>query len=426
MSQEKLTWETRLVPLEAILLNTDSPRTMDPRMRNELKKSFENFSYVEPVVLNTDLKIISGNERVKTLLNLGKEKQIEVRMPTRQLSKEEADQLMLILNRVHGEFNWEKLAEFELDAILNAGFDELDLANIFDENMEVVNDDFDQEKDGNNLEVTVKTGEVYQLGNSKLAVGDSTDPELLAKLFGEEKCHIVYSDIFYNQQLDYQSGVGRKAKYSPDEKPVDDNMSTEDYVAFVEKSMLAIQKHTHKDCHWFYWNSQNGIWIIQTLYQKLNIKHRRVCQWFKMSGMVTPNIAFNSSLESCIYGTVGKPYLSKKELNLTEILNKEIGVGNRAYDDILDLIDLWVVKRVNATEQTHACEKPPTLHEKMLRRCSRAGDIIFDGFGGSGSTLIACEQMRRKCFTVEKHLPFAQLILNRYEKFSGQKAIRIA
>ena len=115
-----------------------------------------------------------------------------------------------------------------------------------------------------------------------------------------------------------------------------------------------------------------------------------------------------------------------KVLNLTEILNKGIGVGNRAYDDILDIIDLWIVKRVNANEQIHACQKPPSLYEKMLRRTTRPGDIVFDGFGGSGSSLIACEQLKRVCYTVELIPLFAQIIINRYEKLTGKKAVKIS
>jgi DNA modification methylase len=107
-------------------------------------------------------------------------------------------------------------------------------------------------------------------------------------------------------------------------------------------------------------------------------------------------------------------------------LNKDIGVGNRAYDDILDIIDLWVVKRVNGSDQVHACEKPPSLYEKMLRRTTKPGDLVFDGYGGSGSSLIACEGLKRVCYTVEIFPLFAQIIINRYEKLTNTKAIKIS
>ncbi len=110
---------------------------------------------------------------------------------------------------------------------------------------------------------------------------------------------------------------------------------------------------------------------------------------------------------------------------MNEILNKEVGNGNRASDDILDMIDLWLVKRLPGNEYLHATQKPIDLYEKPLRRCSRPGQNVLDLFAGSGTALLACEQMRRKAFVVEIDPIFIQLIINRYEQYSNQKAIKL-
>jgi len=102
-----------------------------------------------------------------------------------------------------------------------------------------------------------------------------------------------------------------------------------------------------------------------------------VCLWIKNGFNATPQTAFNKSYEPCVYGLVGKPYLSETK-NLTEIINKEIHTGNQAIDDILDIIDIWLVKRLAGQDYSHPTEKPASLHEKPLKRCTRVGDIVLD------------------------------------------------
>jgi DNA modification methylase len=146
-----------------------------------------------------------------------------------------------------------------------------------------------------------------------------------------------------------------------------------------------------------------------------------VCLWIKNGFNATPRVAFNKCYEPCVYGTKGKPYLAPLH-NLNEILDKEIGTGNRTIDDILDILDIWLAKRLPGQEYEHPTSKPPTLHEKALRRCTQINDIVLDLFGGSGSTLIACEELKRRAYLVEKEPIFCQLIINRFEKLTGVKA----
>jgi DNA modification methylase len=107
--------------------------------------------------------------------------------------------------------------------------------------------------------------------------------------------------------------------------------------------------------------------------------------------------------------------------NLDEIMNKEVSSGNGAIDDILDILDIWLIKREKLSDYEHPTQKPPSLHEKALKRCTKAGDIVLDLCAGSGSTLIACEQLNRKAYLIEIEPIFCQIIINRWEKLTGQK-----
>ncbi|PJA39676.1 hypothetical protein CO179_04765, partial [candidate division WWE3 bacterium CG_4_9_14_3_um_filter_39_7] len=153
------------------------------------------------------------------------------------------------------------------------------------------------------------------------------------------------------------------------------------------------------------------------------IENKRVCLWIKNNFNVTPNVAFNKVYEPCVYGTIGSPYLATNVTKYHEILNKEVDSGNRAIDDIIDLFNIWLVKRIPTQDYEHPTEKPSTLHEKPLKRCTKPGDIVLDLFGGSGSTMMACEQLNRACYMVEIEPIFCDLIIRRYQQLTGKEAV---
>jgi DNA modification methylase len=100
-------------------------------------------------------------------------------------------------------------------------------------------------------------------------------------------------------------------------------------------------------------------------------------------------------------------------LNLSEILDKEVGSGKRQIDDLFDLFQIWACQRLHSSEYQHPTQKPPSLHEKPLRRCTKPGDIVLDTTAGSGSTLAACHQMKRRAFLCEIEPVFCDLIIER-------------
>ena len=183
--------------------------------------------------------------------------------------------------------------------------------------------------------------------------------------------------------------------------------------------------HTYRDCHVFTWCDQTYIGLIQSIYAELKISNKRVCLWIKNSHNPTPQIAFNKAYEPCVYGTIGNPHLSAIH-NFNEVLNREVGTGNRLTDDIMDIFDIWLAKRVAGQDYEHPTQKPPTLYEKAFRRCSKPSDIILDLFGGSGSQLIAAEQLKRRAFLCEINPIFCDVIVARYKELTGKEAIYVS
>ena len=424
MSKTKLEWRTEKRLVKNLLPYEKNPRTISEKQLEDLKRSLKKFNLVEIPAIDTDGKIIAGHQRIKALQILGREnEEIDVRVPNRKLTPKEYEQYMLTSNAVGGDWDFEKLKSFDMELLMDIGFSDDDLATIWDGYLETEDDNFDIEKEIKEIKKPkTKLGDVYQLGMHRLICGDTTDLEIIKKLFGKEKAHMIFSDPIYNIGLSYDSGLGGKQSYGG---KTNDKKTDAEYKEFLKKSLENATSTSHENCHIFYWCDEAYIGILQELYREFEIENKRVCLWVKNGQNPTPGIAFNKCYEPCVYGTKGKPYLSKSDQSLNEVMNKDIGTGNRLIDDILDLFDIWLVKRLAGNEYEHPTMKPPTLYEKAIRRCTKPGDIIFDGFGGSGSSLIAGEQLKRKVYLVEIEPIFCDLIIKRYEKLTGQKAKRI-
>lgn len=412
-----LHWNTVQKSVSELVPHIKNPRKISPSQLESLKRSFEKYNLVEIPAIDLDGTILAGHQRIKILKILGRgDEIIDVRVPNRKLTDEESKGYLISSNALGGDWDFELLKDFDIELLADVGFSEVDLANIWDDNISTKEESFDVEKEIKNIqEPRVKTGDIIILGKHKIICGDSTDPEVLKRLFEDKQASMIYSDPIYNINLDYDKGLSGKQSYGG---TVTDNKTDKEYKEFLRRSMSAALSVSKKDVHVFYWNTEQHIWIIQTLYRELGIDNKRVCLWVKNGHNPTPQVAFNKCYEPCIYGAKGHPYLSKKEQGLTEIMNKEITTGN----DSIDEVNIWTAKRVSAKDYKHATTKPVELHEKAIRRCTLPGDIILDSFLGSGSTLIAAEQLKRVVYGVEMEPVFCDLIISRYEKLTGTKA----
>lgn len=410
------------VPVSDLKPAEYNPRKISKESLTQLKKSISRFELVDPVIVNGATKrkniVIGGHMRLRAAKELGHKTVPVVYVQIPSMKKEQ--ELNLRLNRNTGEWDFEKLKFFEMDFLSDVGFSDIDLSNVWTESLETENDDFDEEKELKQIkEPKTKVGDLIQLGGHRLICGSSTDPKVLARLFGEERAAMIYSDPPYNINIDYNGGIGGKQNYGGN---VLDTRTDTEYKEFIAKTMIAALSVAKPDTHVFYWCDQIYIGLMQELYRELGIANKRVCLWLKNSQNPVPSVAFNKCYEPCVYGLRGKPYIAKSIQNLNEVLNKEITTGNNLIEETLDHLDVWLVKRLSGKDYEHATSKPPKLHEKAIRRCTKPGEIILDSFSGSGSTMIAAEQLKRRVYAVELEPAFCDLAIKRYEKLTGNKA----
>jgi hypothetical protein len=266
-------------PITTLNPSEYNPRKHTKEQANQLKDSIQRFGLVDPIICNSAPSrkdvVVGGHFRLEIAKEL---KMTEVPVVYVNISDiEKEKELNVRLNKNTGEFDFEKLKLLNFDMLLDIGFDQKQLDDIW--NINLNQKEFDVEKELKKIKKpSTKKGDIIELGDCRLICGDSTLPETLQKLFGDERASMIISDPIYNISVDYNGGIGGKQSYGG---TVDDNKTDNEYAEFLRKSMRAALSVTKDDAHVFYWSDQAYIWLIQTLYREFGIVNRRVCLWLK-------------------------------------------------------------------------------------------------------------------------------------------------
>lgn len=249
-------------------------------------------------------------------------------------------------------------------------------------------------------EPTTKLGDVYKLGRHRLMCGDSTSIDAVEKLMNGEKADMVFTDPPYN------TGMSAKKNYDSTwlNHMFDDDYTDEEWAAFLA-SLASLASN--------YWIASKG---SSAHYVCLNWKrsHELVPCFAKLGFRFSNLIVW----DKVVHG-LGSDYQYTHEfIHVFKKGNPEINshVGDREYQDV------WRIQRKMGKDEDHATKKPIELVERAIRHASVNGALILDLFGGSGSTLIACEKTNRKCFMMEMDPKYCDVIVARWEKYTGKKA----
>ncbi len=413
---KKLSWTTGVREVKDLLPWQENPRKISKTALEKLKEKIKQNGFHSVIVIDTDNTILSGNQRKIALTELGVNT-VDVMVPSRKLSDKERHRIGIESNINDGEWDFDKLKSFDLELLQFAGFDEKELVKFWDEEKDTKDDKFEVDKELKKIKnPQTKSGDLIIMGDHKLLCASSTDIHAVKKLFGEHKATAIYSDPPFNIGLSYDKGVGNKSNYGGS---FDDNQSPESYKDFIRQVLTSSLAVSTEDTHVAFWCDEAWVWVFQTLYMELGVKNRRLNIWIKNNSSPIPTVAFNKCAEYCVYGTKGSPYLSDLVKNLNEIQNKDCTTGNQLLDDISNI---WATKRLPSNQMEHPTSKNPELHHKFIMRCTKPGDIIFDAFSGSASTMICAEQLGRKVYSLEIEPVFCDLAICRYEKLTGLKA----
>lgn len=401
----KLEWHNEKRRVKDLIPFEKNPRKLTDSQAKELKKSIERFNLVEIPAINLDGKIVAGHQRLKIMSLLGREQEeIDVRVPNRPLTEEEFSEYCLRSNKNTGEWDLEALAGFEKDMLLDIGFSPEELDGIFKI------EDLGMKGDPDSIpepptEPVSKRGDLYLLGQHRLLCGDSTLISDIQKLLDGAKADMVFTDPPYNLNYDLnnsgmvQSGQ-QKARFG---KILNDNMSNEDFDKFIYDVFTNLLLAMEEGASFYICGGRESTQVFNRILEQAEFHIAQWIIWVKEHFNMS-RLSYHPQHEVITYGwKTGKPHR---------------WFAGRSESDV------WKFER-NIGKSVHPTEKPVELIEYAIKNSSLQGDRILDLFGGSGSTLMACEKTNRRCFTMELDPVYCDVIVKRYEDLTGKKPTRV-
>lgn len=368
----------------------------------KIKKSLTEFGYVAPVIVNADMTVIGGHQRLKVLKELG---YTEIECNIVDLDKNKEKALNIALNKITGEWDNGKLEELlaelkeaDIDMDMTGfSFDEVD--NILKDITGSKEDDFDLDEALNEIEEPVsKPGDIWILGKHRLMCGDSTSKDDIEKLMNNHKSDMVFTDPPYLMNFDGNVHAdGSKSFNASHGKIKNDNMTREEGDEFILKIFENIRKY-NKGAYYVCFYRLGLDYIFRAL-DKLNNRYKALIIWNKGNHTLS-NSDYMSKYEPIVYGWFAS----------------HLFYGNRSN------FDIWDIERTKKND-LHPTMKPVDLVVQAIKNSSKTEDIILDLFGGSGTTLIAAEQMNRMCYMMELDPKYCDVIIKRWESLTGEKAI---
>lgn len=386
----------KAVPVAELKEYTNNPRK-NKKAIDAVAASIYNFGFKNPIIIDKDGVIIAGHTRKAAAEQLGLEEVPCV--VADDLTPEQAAAFRLADNKTAELSEWDddKLIA-EIKALENFSIDLSDFGfdlSEFEERQEVVEDEYDEEEEAEEIEPRAKAGEVWKLGRHRLMCGDSTNKEDVLKLLDGAKADMVFTDPPYGVNIEGGKNNNTIAgDLTQTAIPFSFEICTE--IATKEKARL------------YFCGGENNISLYFKLFERYLRQMPKLLVWVK-ENQVLSHAGYHKQFELIFYGYKqggGKVWCSSREMQ--------------------DASDVWNISRDASKTYVHPTQKPVELPARAIRNSSNKGDIVFEPFSGSGSTMLACEQLDRVCYAMEISPTYCEATMRRWERLTGQTAERIS
>lgn len=429
------------------------PATYNPRKAlkpddpeyQEIMRSVEAFDYSDPIVLNYDGTIIKGHQRRVVMMDMGYTHAWVIVLEIKDKQKEKA--LNIALNKITGKWDNEILKNLLLELDLNGydftvtGFhrDELeDLIQLTDIPQEATDDGFDPDEAAASIETPITNrGDVWQLGRHRLMCGDATEPADVASLMGREKLDLVITDPPYNVNYGEKTDFLRRAGHGKGRDGIaNDKMSTGGFYSFLLAAFQNMGDAMRTGAAVYVFHAESTGLAFRQAYEEAGLKLSQCLVWEK-NAFVMGRSDYQWRHEPILYGWKegSAHYFVNDRTQDTVILEDMPEFKSMKRQELLafiekmfrDFKDQQTVLFENKPNRNplHPTMKPVPLIGRLMNNSSRPGWNVGDFFGGSGSTLMAAEQLGRAAFLMEKDERNCDVIVQRWEAYTGKKAVRI-
>lgn len=393
-----------------------------PEQIEQIKKSINEFGMNDPIgITGKDNIIVEGHGRLIACKELGMREIPVIRLD--HLTEEQRKAYTLIHNQttMNTGFDLDILtAELEsLDFDMSEfGFEDIN-ANDFD----IKDDDFEFSEEENRPEPKSKRGEIYKLGNHILMCGDSTSAEDVSKLMNGKIADLVVTDPPYNVAVSNSQGMTIE----------NDDMPDENFEEFLNSAFSNLSEALKPGGAFYIWYGDNQDLNFRKACINNDLMIKQCLIWVKNT-FTLGRQDYQWRHEPCLYGWKAGDghYFIDDRTQSTVIESKEINFDTLNLEEAIKLlkniyeVGSTIIRVDKPTMNTiHPTMKPLELIGKLVHNSSEKGEIVLDLFGGSGSTLIACEQLGRICYTMEYDPVYIDAIINRWEEYTGEKAVKI-
>jgi len=395
----------------------------DKKQIKNVATSIDKYGFVQPLVIDKNNVVIIGHCRLLGAKQLKMEKVPCVCAD--DLTEEEVNALRIVDNKSNeSEWDMDILAE-ELGAVDLSAFD-FDFEFPIDEveQEEVVEDEapeIDEES-----EPIAKFGEVWQLGRHRLMCGDSTSAKDVQKLMGNEIADLVVTDPPYNVAIENSKGMTIE----------NDDMESEKFQEFLTSCFTNLEQNLKCGGAFYIWYASREHINFEQALNRAGLRVREQLIWNKNT-FILGRQDYHWKHEPCLYGWKDgeKHYFIDDRTQSTVFEDKGIDVKKLKKEELIELVKQFIGDKCSTTiinedkpsvNDLHPTMKPIKLIARLVKNSSKPNEIVLDLFGGSGSTLITCEQLNRKCLTMEYDPKYCDAIINRWETFTGEKAMLIS
>lgn len=453
---------TETIKLSQININARNPRKISDTQLERLVRSlliFPEMLTLRPIAIDETYTALGGNMRYRALtaisemspaqinIELGKcsgyaqkteaERQIlrdywkkwseaptAIIVRADQLTEAQKREFIIKDNVSFGDWDDGILTEdFDPDELVDWGLGDLDDGEPEGD----ADEDNYSDEEAANAPTRCNPGDVWLLGRHRLMCGDSTKEADVAKLMGGEQAHLLLTDPPYN--VDYQGGTKDKMKIA------NDNMDDVAFVGFLTNAFNCAIQAMRPGAAFYVWHADSKGYEFRTALQEVGLTLRETLIWVK-NALVLGRQDYQWRHEPCLYGWKdgAAHYFIDDRSQSTVIEDAGVDYRKMKKEELLKLVlQLTDVSMPNTViyedkptkNDIHPTMKPVKLMARLIRNSTRQGEFVLDLFGGSGSTLVACEQINRQCFTMEYDPRYCDAILDRWEKLTGETAERL-
>lgn len=377
-------WYLQTIPIKNLKINPKNPRRISKEQASHLENLINTFGLIDRPIVNTDMVIIGGHQRIK-ILKKQKVKEVECWLPSRQLDDQEVDRLCLGLNLNQGEWDWDILADqWDHIDLLNWGFTEEQLIGKLDVTESALLEEDDVLEPCKDQDAITQIGDVYELGDHRLLCGSATDILDMKKLANNISVDLIITDPPYN--VDYVGKTKDALKIQ------NDSMSDSKFYQFLYDSYVNMFAICKEGSSIYVFHADTEGMNFRKAFKDAGFKLSECLMWLKNS-MVMGRQDYHWKHEPILYGwKEGKAHTWYSDRTQTTVLEFDRP----------------------ARSEEHPTMKPLALIGYLMKNSSKKADYILDPFLGSGSTLIAAEQLGRKCIGIELSPAYCDVIVNRW------------